>query len=667
MTDSVKPSALFALASLPARFVGRFRTDLAASVRADGAVFRGARSGLLLLLVLVAVGYPILTSFIHATITPQPEDTLFNWAITPWYTFTYSESIPFMVAVAVVGAFSPALGALLVTVLAPLDLVAAALAYGSGVEMEPLVPSIAGRLLSYLLLWILAVEVPLRARAWASRWAARRPSATDTATAAIFALAIGIGTFFWASSIGWLIVPVITWNTLGSEGAYVPLRMTEPSLAYSWIVALGAAVLAVAAGVVWSGRDKRLDQRPAPGGPQGLLGELLRLGLAAVLLSGLMKSFVEAAVIITGLVVAGPVLSRVLPRVRVPGFLAAIPAPVRNAAAILFAGSISYILVSGLPVGAVPDYLLLATLLAVSMPVARIIVELGAASSRPAGPRADAVAATTASLLVRSIGAAALVVAWLALPALVFAEDVGEQQFLWVYPLAAAGLTAAAAAGVLWLNNEAAGEGSEALVAAQPAESNPKAAGATSDNAEQIDPKMGLHEAPDLEALLPASLDGETVTTYSYTGDKGEQIFGGQASGEKSPIKLAGTTAEGVSVAVGGTSSIGIRAYRVEGVSGQALLDAAIGPVDDMGTATVTKMTIEGKDVYAVTSKETGETVYLYTDGDVLYAVGGQDLTDANLREVFGKLPDPAAPAGSPSTDELPPPPDDGSAVTTEE
>ncbi|HXG27205.1 MAG TPA: hypothetical protein VNL94_10230 [Candidatus Binatia bacterium] len=147
----------------------------------------------------------------------------------------------------------------------------------------------------------------------------------------------------------------------------------------------------------------------------------------------------------------------------------------------------------------------------------------------------------------------------------------------------------------------------------------------------------GFNADTELEALLPAQLGGQDVFKLSMTGD---QFVGAgeQGSDELSnALSQLGKTPQDLSVAFGGTDAVSVFAYRIKGVDATTFFNAFLQTGMSQG-ATITDVTIAGKSVRKVVTAES-ETIYLYTSGQVLFGVGGDDVPDALLNEVFSKLP----------------------------
>jgi hypothetical protein len=379
------------LATLPARVVARLRPDLGVWIAEDAARFSGAASSIFKVLVVVAVAYPIAASLVHALGDPtQSGDSLLN-ALRPGFDAVYAESIPFMLAAVGLGLLSPALGVLFLAVFVPADLLAA-----NGTpeltNMSWQVPgsAILARIGSYGLLWILAVEIPLRSRALALAWT-RRSNASSSAvrTAVAFVAFVAIFVYLWASTMSLLITPVFAWTVI-----QVPSRLASDPVWYYWpIIVAGAAVFAVVA-AVWprplasTVADGAVAAIPTRRAPRSRLATLARESaialLLALLLGGLMTTTAETIVIVLGLLVAGPGLTLVLPRLPAPVFITRMATTTRFAAsmAVVFVADLVFELIVGKDMFAT-DYLPLTVLVVGSLIAFRVLVGAG---RQPAAP-----------------------------------------------------------------------------------------------------------------------------------------------------------------------------------------------------------------------------------------------------------------------------------------
>jgi hypothetical protein len=147
----------------------------------------------------------------------------------------------------------------------------------------------------------------------------------------------------------------------------------------------------------------------------------------------------------------------------------------------------------------------------------------------------------------------------------------------------------------------------------------------------------GFNADKDLEALLPNTIAGETVTKLSLTGD----TFMGAGQGTDDLQKVLtqfGKQPADLSVAVGGTSKASVFAFRIKGVDANQMFGAfAAAQGSDVGT--VTDVTIAGKAAKKVVDPA-GTVLYLYATGDALITISstGDALTDAVLNEIFQNL-----------------------------
>jgi len=419
MTDSGRGQIVFTAATAPARLVGRWHQDLRNAIGADAETFGGSGAKrFFALLVVLAVAYPVAASIVHAVGAPRQGGDTLKLALSPFFDVVYSESLPFMIAAVGIGTFCPALGALLAAVFIPADLLAAG---ASQVELRtyqwqkwsPFAPHLA-RAISYGLLWILAVEIPLRARIWADSWARFRgePSALRAAVGRICATAVLV--FFWARALPWLIQPVFVWT---AQQNLTPWASSATWTHWPILVVAATAVAGVAS--FWP-RSATLadpnatvtDPTPQPVAPAVLLRRVLArqtvaVILLATLLAGLMTTRREALVLIAGLLVAGPILTLVLPFVRLPSMIAVVPFGARVVVAMAIALGVSWGILSLAGDAVFENYRVVVLALAVVAPLFRFIVEAGVRSPRGESPSAaapESPASTAVSIILLVIG-----------------------------------------------------------------------------------------------------------------------------------------------------------------------------------------------------------------------------------------------------------------------
>lgn len=147
-----------------------------------------------------------------------------------------------------------------------------------------------------------------------------------------------------------------------------------------------------------------------------------------------------------------------------------------------------------------------------------------------------------------------------------------------------------------------------------------------------------FHSDQDLEDLFPDEIGGVDITVLSMTGD---QFLGQGTSPElDAALSALGKSASDLSVAFGGAGTITIIAFKIAGVPASSIETALFQAYQQQTEATISDATFSGKSVKKITPTDTSEDIsYLYGVQDVIFAVGGMDVTDAQLTEVFSKLP----------------------------
>lgn len=158
----------------------------------------------------------------------------------------------------------------------------------------------------------------------------------------------------------------------------------------------------------------------------------------------------------------------------------------------------------------------------------------------------------------------------------------------------------------------------------------PAATGAASS-----DPLASFHGAQDLEGLLPDDIGGSPVIKASLSGTDFMTMGGGEEL--QKALTSLGKTPSDLKVAFGSAGTVTIFAFQVSGVPGGQILSALFAAQST--TSTVTDASFGGKTVKKVVSSDDAGTSYIYTAQDVVFVVAGTDLTDAQLNEVFTKLP----------------------------
>ena len=349
-----------------------------------------------------------------------------------------------MIAAFAIGAFSPGLGVLFIAGFLPADLMAAAAHCGScgssgppelvapqGMEMWQ--GPIAARLISYGLLWILVVEIPLRVRRWATGWAGRggrEPSVLVGAGAVMAGTAVLA--FFWVRALPALISPVFSWTILRESVEATNATWTL------WPIFVIATTAIAGVAAVWPRPFRvQLDHaaltlvasRNVTSVRRTVVRQTVAVLVLTALLAGLATDVREAAVLIAGLLAAGPVATLVLPRLRAPRWLPPARSLVRWIMAMVIALAVGQLILTLTLDRLESPYLALVLGLAVAAPLFRLILDAGAAPSaaalasqgiRPGPPPA----VITSTIIVLAV------LVWLALPALASAHnwwsDAGE-------------------------------------------------------------------------------------------------------------------------------------------------------------------------------------------------------------------------------------------------
>lgn len=284
----------------------------------------------------IAILIPVLVTLLHASTPPseQPAPAAFAFVIRDVFT----ESLPFMAAALLLGIISPAAGALVVVVFAAGNLGVT----GMSGELVPVAGATFGRLVSYALLWLLAVELPLLGR-WVVEWTIRTESAAPTRRVtgvALGAAAIGAMTFVWSQAVP-LLITVVYFRTSIWGGPFLvgvqPLQTHGLSLAQ-----FGAAAGLVVFGLRYVPAQPRLSPRIQPTvtsvGPWRVVGIVAPVLIPLALLAGLIHKPIDLAVLLLGLVGARPLGTALASVTGLAKVLAHIPLPLRLALGITVAG-----------------------------------------------------------------------------------------------------------------------------------------------------------------------------------------------------------------------------------------------------------------------------------------------------------------------------------------
>lgn len=387
----------------PAWLIGRARVSLGEATLGDAIRLRQLPPVIgTWILPALAILIPLVITALHATTLPNQQADP-----NPWTLVTldiYTESIPIMAAALVIGLASPAAGALFT------------LLYGAGnlgvtVFLTPLElgdephRAIFGRLVTYGLLWLLAVETPMRGRSTVE-WVIRTGATTSARRwpgIALGAVVVAVFTFAWVTAMPMLITilwwTVTIWSLGGPAWALVPLYESGPVLVAVAALA-GVALLAIrysASSMVLSPTlASTYRVRPA-------VRYVVQASVALALLSAIIEQPIDIAILVAGLFGA-PIAARVVLRLTGLGrLLGRIPAPLR-----LMVGFAIAIVATQVYAGTVDVYGAQPTrffpvVVAVTIAYAVIVFFAAADRSMPAQPPAVAIPAQLITVLALAL------------------------------------------------------------------------------------------------------------------------------------------------------------------------------------------------------------------------------------------------------------------------
>jgi hypothetical protein len=135
------------------------------------------------------------------------------------------------------------------------------------------------------------------------------------------------------------------------------------------------------------------------------------------------------------------------------------------------------------------------------------------------------------------------------------------------------------------------------------------------------------HAAPQLEALLPSTIDGHHLAKGSATGAvvlSGNNAFSHVLKGI---LGRAGKAPGDLTFANAQNAALGVEvgAFRVLGLAAPALRDAIVRSTRPNAPALAVSSRIVGSRRVTEVVYPSGATLYLYPHGDVVYYVGTQD------------------------------------------
>lgn len=315
----------------PARFIGRLHRPLRASIRPDVAFIGGLPiPSPHLLLPAIVIAIPLVFTLLRITVTD-----------------VYTESLIFMALAAAIGFVAPALGVVFVFAHAAFDLIRS---IGGTYAYSPFdyLLVVAGRAVSFYLLWLLVVEFPLIARSvpWAVMESGRPAEATTrrAVAAASAAAAAALMTFVWTQAAPWLVRPVFTWTFAGAptDPAIIPVQVWGGAIVgvaaatagvMAWL-RIGTAEAEHAGEVKFDDlEDYDLGELEAePGEGIAFVSRLATHLFAVFVLGGLITGIIDLVLFGAAALAAQPLAMRVLAAPALRRALVAIPWIVRFAA-----------------------------------------------------------------------------------------------------------------------------------------------------------------------------------------------------------------------------------------------------------------------------------------------------------------------------------------------
>jgi hypothetical protein len=417
----------------PAWWLGRLRPGLRAATAADAARLRELPPAFgRIILPALAVALPILLAIGHATTIPwtAPPPNLSPALLVIYDIFT--ESLPFMAAAAVVGLVSPAAGVLLTIVYALGNF---GVTVWSG-ELKPVPGAAFGRLVTYLVLWLLVVEIPLLGRMVFEWWSSRDDSPREKRSGALIASALTIAALVYIWALAAPLLNVIVFLLAGREPPSLPtqvLAVYDGPLA----AALGIATLAIFM-VRYFGplaRVARAEHEPASAGrPASLPAYLGSLAVTMLVLSSVIRKPVDALVLLGGLLVARPVARGILRVTRLARVLAGVAWPIRLIAGFALSLGFAWYFLAIAGVSLISPFFNMVIAIAVGLIIIEVFVAADEVVATPRG---------TGGRFAAGLGTGALLL--LSSPAVALADNTREHADM--DDVAAAQAAAASAAG----------------------------------------------------------------------------------------------------------------------------------------------------------------------------------------------------------------------------
>ena len=328
----------------PAWQIGRLRPQFRAAASADASALERfpravVESVPLLLVLLLAVGF----AAIHGMHNYQNSRAGVDWTKLA-LADTYLEIPIFLFLAILVGEAVPSLGVTFVLLYTLFDIAVSAT---QPQELTPLPAALAGRLVSYWALWLLAVEIPVFSRSLAG--SVREMPGGRFVLPVLTGLTAGALTWVWTQGAPILARPMFVWSSLGS----VPVGPIRPVQDAGAVFAVFAGAIAGAM-ALWRGRDAVIEvpgageSNPTTARAAAVVQGLVVAALLTITLSGLVASTFEGAVLFVALASSGPFARFVANRTIIGTAVRVTPLPLRYALASALSFGVSWLVVGQL-------------------------------------------------------------------------------------------------------------------------------------------------------------------------------------------------------------------------------------------------------------------------------------------------------------------------------
>lgn len=240
-------------------------------------------------------------------------------------TNVWSESLGFMILALALGIFSPSAALLMLLFFIPFDIYTN---YQAGL-LEPFFPALAGRAVSWWLLWLLAVALPLMARALPGASLAtgtpKDPILRKVIAYGAGALAAGFLLLMWIGAAPFLLRPVFVWSeVLGTptDQAIQPVQASGLVLVAVGVILVVAVtllrdllnVLDEEAVALNAPQDIGVSDEPLVSDQLAFFAHLITDAFAVAALGGLITGALDVAILFGTLIIAKPVADRLLKR-----------------------------------------------------------------------------------------------------------------------------------------------------------------------------------------------------------------------------------------------------------------------------------------------------------------------------------------------------------------